>query len=182
MKRQSSNFYIMANDPSLTAWGWAIINDSGRVVETGAIRTEYRAKKMSIREGDDRVRRINELTSKLLRILEKYDVALILSELPHGSQSSSAAFMIGVVTGVAQTIGNCMNISVEWFGESDAKRAVGGKRNLSKEGMIDKIREIYPEVQWTGVKKENEAIADAVAIYHLATRQSEMLKFIKSKR
>lgn len=177
MKR-TNQFYILTNDPSLTAWGWAIINQLGKVVETGAIKTQPQSKKLRIRKGDDRVRRINELNTQLLKLFDKYHIALILSELPHGSQSASAAFMIGVVTGVMQTIGNCKNVSVEWFSEGDAKKSISGKRSLNKEEMISCVSKVYPEINWTRTMWRDEAIADAMAIYHVAKQQSELLKFI----
>ena len=44
--------------------------------------------------------------------------------------------------------------------------------------MIDKIDSLY-DVPWYDTKYKDEAIADAMAIYHVATKQSEILKILK---
>ena len=48
---------ILTNDPSMTAWGWAVLSGSGKVYKTGCIKTSPEQKKRRIRKGDDTVRR-----------------------------------------------------------------------------------------------------------------------------
>jgi Holliday junction resolvasome RuvABC endonuclease subunit len=176
--------YVLTNDPSITAWGWAVVDPVGnKVIASGAIKTAPSAKKLKARKGDDRVRRVQEINVALLEVIKKYNICLIVSELPHGSQSAVAAIMIGMVTGVMQTIGDCLNIPVEWFSEipvewfreSDAKLAVTGKRSV--ENMIPHIHDLFI-VTWTDTKWRDEAIADALAVYYVAWQQSTSLKMI----
>ena len=77
MKRTKKHFYtnvpiqgstkplvnILTNDPSLTAWGWAVVNNEGVVVDKGAIKTKPLNKVLKIRKGDDFSRRMNEISS-----------------------------------------------------------------------------------------------------------------------
>lgn len=169
---------ILTNDPSMTAWGYSVINHKGKIIECGCIKTEPQHKKTRIRKGDDSVRRISEIVQGLLDVINSYGVNLILSELPHGSQNASAAVMIGVVTGITQTISDCLNIPVEWYSEQDSKKCVLHKKSATKQEMIDAITKLY-DVPWTGVKYKDEAIADAIAVYHTASKQSDVIKYFK---
>ena len=168
---------IIAFDPSMRGFGWVLI-ENNQVITAGCIKTNTEAKKRRIRKGDDTVRRINEINQQLLGVITSSNVGLILSELPHGSQNSSAAVMIGVVTGIVQTIGDCLNIPVEWYSEGDAKVSLLGKRSCTKEETIEAVSKLY-DVPWEKAKFKNEAIADAMSIYHCAVKTSSLTKLVK---
>lgn len=171
--------YVMVNDPSIQAWGWVIISSQGKIVDAGAIRTVPSDKKLKTRKGDDRIRRVTELNVTLIEAIKKYKVSLLISELPHGSQSAVAAIMIGIVAGIMQTLGDALNIPVEWFTEGDAKLAISGKRGgIGKDEMVEIVKGKYKNVPWKKTKAENQAIADAIAVYHVAKQQSQMLKMV----
>ena len=167
---------ILTNDPSFTGWGWAIIRNDV-VINIGCIKTAPENKKKRIRKSDDTIRRIQEINTILLRVIRKYHVNYILSEAPHGSQSAVAAVMIGVVTGVAQTISDALEIPIEWYSEEDSKKCVLGKRSATKKEMIEAIDKIYI-VPWFNVGYKDEAVADAMAIYHTAMKFSNTLKMM----
>ncbi len=169
--------YIMANDPSIQAWGWVVVSSTGIVVDAGCIKTSPSNKKLRTRKGDDRVRRITEINTELIRVIEEYEVSLLISELPHGSQSAVAAIMIGISTGVMQTIGDSLGIPVEWFSEGDAKKAISGKRSVEKDEMVWIVKNKY-RVPWCDVKWKDQGIADSMAVYHVAKQQSQILKMI----
>lgn len=169
---------ILTNDPSMTAWGWAVVSPKGKVYATGVIKTEPSSKKLNIRKGDDRARRITEINSILLDLIAKYDIDFIVSEVSHGSQSATAAVALGVTTAVLQTLSDCLIIGLEWFSEGDCKKAISGKRSLTKGEMIELIKDIY-DVEWTGFKWRDEAVADAMAVFHLASQQSSTLKMLR---
>ena len=183
MKRTKSNsdLIILTMDPSLSAWGFAVLDGSGHILQAECIKTESEAKKRRIRKGDDRVRRIGEINQQLLDIVGKYEVNYLLCELPHGSQTASAAVMIGVVSGIVQTFSDVLNIPVEWYYEGDAKKALLNRASGTKQEVIDRIECLY-NVPWTKAQFRNEAIADALAIHHAATKQSQFLKFYKNKK
>lgn len=177
-KEPDKLFRVLTNDPSLTAWGWAVLNHQGRVLQAGCIKTAPEQKKRRIRKGDDNMRRISEINHTLKKIIEGYRVNYIVAELPHGSQNASAARMIGMVAGICQTISDWTDIAIDWYSEADAKKAVLGKISSTKQEMIDAVHELYPG--WgTGVKYKDEAIADALAIHYVAMQQSAILKFWK---
>jgi Holliday junction resolvasome RuvABC endonuclease subunit len=147
------------------------------VKETGVLRTKPEAKKRRIREGDDRVRRTTEIIAELRKVFKEYNISLIVSELPHGSQNARAAVMIGIVTGILQTFSYLLSIPIEWYSENDAKKALFGRISASKAEVIRSINELY-EVSWTGTKYADEAIADALAIYYVAECNSPTIKFM----
>jgi Holliday junction resolvasome RuvABC endonuclease subunit len=172
--------HILTNDPSMTAWGWAILTFNGKIITTGCIKTEPTVKKLRIRKGDSTVGRISEINKILLEVIRKYNITYILSELPHGSQNASAAVMIGVVAGIAQTIADTLNIGIEWYSEGDSKKCLLGKLSATKQETINAINKLY-DVKWTGIKYKDEAIADALSIHYTATKQSSILKLLKHK-
>lgn len=175
--KKREGLVILTNDPSLTAWGYAIIYND-KIMKGGCIETEPKAKVNRIRKGDDRVRRIHEINIELLSIIRDYGVNLIISELPHGSQNAAAAAMVGMAADKVQTIGDCLDIPVEWYSENDAKKHIFGKQSISKQDMVDKIDELYT-VTWLGSKKRNSGLADAIAIYHVAKDYSQVINFYK---
>ena len=168
---------ILTNDPSIRGWGWVVI-ENGVVLDCGCIKTEPKAKKLRTRKGDDNIRRINEINTSLLSIIETYGVNYLISELPHGSQSASAAATIGMCLGIIQTISDCKAIGVEYYSEGDAKMNLLGKRAAEKDETIQAIKKLY-KISWKGTKYIDEAVADAMAVYHVATRQSATLKLFK---
>jgi len=169
---------ILTNDPSMTAWGWAVLTPEGKVIETGCIKTAPEQKKRRIRKGDDTVRRVSEINTQLLDVIDKYNVALIISELPHGSQNASAAVMIGMVTGIVQTMGDCLDIAVEFYSEGDSKKCLLGKLSATKDETKVAIGKLY-DIPFTGIGYKDEAVADAIAVFHVASKQSPTLKMMK---
>lgn len=171
---------ILTNDPSMTAWGWAVIElskDSEEILEYGCIKTEPTPKKKRIRKSDDRIRRLNEITKELIRIHKKYDIDWILSEAPHGSQSAVAAIMIGATTGLLCSFALSWEIPIEWYSEGDSKKFLTGKRSVSKSDMIDIIKGHYGSGWIEKVKYKDEAVADALAVFHIGRSESPALTY-----
>ena len=168
-------FRILTNDPSLTAWGWAVVDSNNFVQKVGCIKTSSENKVRRIRKGDDTVRRVSEINYELLKIIRENNVNMILSELPHGSQNASSAVMMGIVTGIVQTIADVLGLPIEWYSEADAKKCLIGRRSVSKSETVRAITFEYT-VPWKNVKYHDEAVADAIAIYHVAKSQSAILR------
>lgn len=175
--RTNKHLTVLTNDPSFTAWGYAIIKNN-KIIETGCIKTAPENKKSRIRKSDDTVRRISEINKVLLGLIKQYEVDFILSEAPHGSQNASAAVMIGIVAGMVQTISDTLGIPVEWYSEMDSKKFVLGKKSATKTEMVNAIAKLY-DVPWKKIKYSDEAVADAIAVYHTAVGLSPTLKLLK---
>lgn len=175
-RKQSDKFTVLTNDPSLTAWGWAVIQN-GTVIGAGCIKTQPEQKKRRIRKGDDTIRRISIIVEILFNLIKTHHVNFVLSELPHGSQNAQAAVMIGVVTGIVQTMVEVLGLPVEWYSEQDSKSYVLGKKAATKTEMVDAMYSRFglPKDKPKYVK---EAVADALAIYCTAYNQSPTLKIM----
>ena len=172
------DFNILTNDPSMTAWGWAVISRDGRILATGCIKTKTDGKKRRIRKSDETTQRASEIIMKLLEVIRAFDIKLILSESPHGSQNASAAVMIGMVAGIEQAIADTLGIGIEWYSEGDSKKALLGKIAATKQETIDAIHAKFDNWR-TGTKYIDEAVADALSVYYCATKYSSTLKLIK---
>jgi len=177
-KPSGRELIILTNDPSITAWGFAVINSKSEILEMGCIKTAPEQKKRRIRKSDDTTRRISEINQRLIGVINDYHVNYMLSELPHGSQNASAAVMIGITTGIGQTLSDTLEIPIEWYSESDAKKAVLHKMSATKTEMLKAIDKLYT-VLWTKTKYIDEAVADAIAIHYVAKLNSPTLKFMK---
>lgn len=168
---------ILTNDPSMTAWGWAVIYKD-QVIDSGCIKTQPDHKKKRIRKSDDTLRRITEINGELARIIKQYDIKYIVSEAPHGSQNASAAVMVGMVAGILQTLADVLNIPIEWYSEMDSKKALLGKKSASKNETIQAIKKVYPTLVFKNIKYQDEAIADAMSVYYTACKFSPTLKMM----
>lgn len=170
-------FRILTNDPSFTAWGYAVIETDGTILESGCLKTSPEHKKKRIRASDDRIRRATDIVQDLIGIISDYSVQYMLSEAPHGSQNAQGAIMIGIVTGITCTLSECLGVPIEYYSEQDAKKALLGKKAASKGDIIEAIDKLY-NMEWRSVKYIDEAVADALAVFHVAMKQSTTLKMM----
>jgi len=176
--KHTCTFNILTNDPSYTAWGWAVISKEDDILKTGCIKTVGEGKKRRIRKGDEDVQRTGEILQILLRVIEDYDIRYILTELPHGSQNAMDAKFMGAQMAILESISVIKEIGIEWYSEGDAKKCALGKISATKKEMINAMGKIY-DAPWTGVKYKDEALADALAIHHCASKESSTLKLMK---
>ena len=85
--------------------------------------------------------------------------------------------MIGVVTGIVQTMVEVLDIPVEWYSEQDSKSFVLGKKAATKTQMVDAMYSRF-NLPKDKPKYIKEAVADALAIYCVAYSQSPTLKMM----
>lgn len=177
-KKIKYNFPVLALDPSLTAFGYAVL-DGYKVLECGCIKTKPSPKVHKIRKGDDRCRRIQEILNVFFTLFEKYPIKFIISEQPHGSQSASAATSLGIMLGIVETLSVFKGVAVEWYSEQESKRCILYKNEATKAEMIEAVR----AKKYTGWFREgdrkkaiNEAVADALAVHYVASKNSFVLK------
>jgi len=172
--------YILAVDLALSNLGWCLVEprsfpdlqDACIPVEWGTVKTEKTKNKMA-KISNDKVDRGKKLGSFLYQMLRREDVLGAVVELPPGgTQSSAAASGLGIATGVMAMCELLTEKPVEYYDPKDVKLTATGKKNASKNEMMDRCAEAYPGVQWprhaSGKNKgkflvgEFEHIADAV--------------------
>lgn len=168
---------ILSNDPSLTAWGVAVVDVDDSVVHAECIKTQKEAGKRNIRVGDDDCRRLRVINRKLLELASDYDVDFLLAERPHGSKNARAMKSIGFTYGQLTMMSETLDIPLEWFQERDCKKTLFGKVSVTKEAIRNHVREQL-DVPWTDVKYRDEAIADALSIYLTAKKESPVLQMM----
>jgi Holliday junction resolvasome RuvABC endonuclease subunit len=168
---------ILCNDPSFTAWGYVVMRGNC-ILEMGCIKTKTEGKKRRIRKSDENAQRISEINKTLLHAIQLHKVNYILSEAVHGSQNASAAVMMGATMGILQTIADCLELPIEWYSEGDSKKNLLGKISATKHETIAAIDKLY-DVDWTGIEYRDEAIADALSIHYVASKQSPTLKLMR---
>lgn len=150
----------------------------------GCIETKPSKKKVNLRAGDDLVRRVVEIHTVLHEILKRCRIDLIVAELPHGSQNHKGAIMIGTVVGILQTLANFKGIPLEWYSEKDAKTAAGLTDGSSKQMVMDKMAKRFGlryEYKTNKERRQQEAMADAMLIYHAALVHSPFLAHLKGE-
>lgn len=175
---KTASFNILTNDPSVTAWGYAVVTIHGKILESGCIKTEPDNKKKNLRKSDDRIRRVSEINKTLLEVIKEHNIGFLLSESPHGSQSAVAALMIGMVAGMGQTLSDALGIPMEWYAEGEVKKFILNKRSAIKSEMIEAVQK---KLDWrpTGTRYKDEAVADALGVYLTAMHESEALQLMR---
>lgn len=156
---------ILALDPSLTCFGWLLAHPDGTILTAGATRTQPQAKKRHIFQADDDARRTDELLACLIGLATSYKVTGIASEQPAGAQSATAAKALGISLAVVVAVARAAGpIEVRWVRAVDAKKALAGTANASKNEMVAAaVRCGVPIIPY-GPKPLREAIADAYGV------------------
>ena len=127
--------------------------------------TEGQDKKV-VRKSSDDLRRARELVKSMQTHCEGSLIAAV--EVPTGSQSSRAAWSLGIAVGV---IASCPVATIE-VSPLEVKLASVGKKTASKAEMIEWAMALYPHDDWILHRgkptQANEHLADAVATIHAA--------------
>jgi Holliday junction resolvasome RuvABC endonuclease subunit len=112
----------------------------------------------------DRVRRIKLVTKKLEELINKYDIQHVITELPSGTQSASAASLIGSAIGLFVASVTLMDIKTDYVTPHQVKMATVGLKDATKFEMMSKVKELYPDVKFPTQSYKFEHIADAVGV------------------
>jgi Holliday junction resolvasome RuvABC endonuclease subunit len=166
---------ILTNDPSFsTGWGWAIIAPCDKIIAAGAFKSPSdKGKKERVTEAD--ARRFRGLSSKLWDMISVYDITMIISETPDGSQSARAAKLSGAIMGILETISVAKAIPLHFVYQGDVKKFIFDRRNVEKEETQAFITNTYnldgfiPHSNWG-----KEAVCDAMAVYHYAKHKLKL--------
>jgi Holliday junction resolvasome RuvABC endonuclease subunit len=84
---------ILGLDPSLTGFGWAVVDGDRRVLDCGVISTKPQHKKRGIRVMDSQCQRSDVILSVLDSVRQKHpgEIRCVVAEGPAGSKSVKAA-------------------------------------------------------------------------------------------
>ena len=128
---------ILALDPSYSNYGCSVIDPTGKIINIGTMHTDKTKKKL-LRIADDDVQRIMILTTGLSNVIHKYKIKGVLAELPpSSSQNAKAAKGLAMCIALTVALLTELKIPVEWATPTEVKEAMTGKKNASKEEMME---------------------------------------------
>ena len=138
--------------------------------ELQLISTEGQDKKV-VRKSSDDLRRAKELINPFVSFCRSSTIAF--AEVPHGSQSARASWSLGIAVGV---LAACPVPMIQ-VSALEVKLATVGRKNASKDDMIQWATTLYPNLNWIRcrgrITNANEHLADAVATIHAGIKTNE---------
>lgn len=152
---------ILALDPAFRNVGWSVwVN--GELHDCGVITTSPAKKNISKANAIE----AGKVATEIGRLIKIYQIDDVYAELPMGSQSSKAANQLGIITGVVTAVCGIKDIDVKWVSPNSIKKIVAEKELVSKDMVMDWVRENYPNDNYPKTKGKFEHIADSVLVYH----------------
>lgn len=166
MKQRTTTPAILGIDAGFAACGAALlgIREDGehQVTWCDSIKTRPEAKKRNVYQADDDARRIAEITDWIVTIIGDHRPQLVAVELPTGgSKSSRAARSMGMATGLVVATLTFLEVGYLVVTPDQVKQAVTGKRQASKQQVMDAARLRWPIAPWSDTKWVLEHSADA---------------------
>ena len=166
---------VCGMDPSFTHWGIAegMLDLESGVLSTPLLQTIVTAKtkQKQLRVNSDDMQRCEDLAEITLQVARRNKVVFI--ECPVGSQNAAAMKSYGacvMLFGVLRAEG----IPVIEITAAESKKIFTGDKNATKQMMIDKAVELYPDANFPRyqrqVAKGAEHVADAIAAIHAGVR------------
>lgn len=161
---------VLGCDPSLRNWGLA---EALLSLETGELSTPNLS---LVQTGDEpkgkQVRQNSlDLTSAETLMTGIYPLAkkakAIFVEMPVGSQSAAAMKGYGVCVGLIGAL-RSLGIPIIEVYEAESKKVFAGKRTATKDEMIAKALELYPDANWPRYKEKGQMIISAAKAEHMA--------------
>jgi len=158
---------IVAIDVGFASMGIVVLciraRDLGLVYKE-VISTKPSPKKLSIRSADDNVRRCREITRSVRRVIDEYEPAAVVLEMPSmGSKSAKAMRAMGLASGIIAALDVVYeNLPFLYATPTDVKVAMTGKKSASKEEVQSRAVEMIPDILDGVNKTQREHVADAL--------------------
>lgn len=162
---------VVGMDPSLTHWG---IASAELDLTTGFLSTPdlvlIEPEKLThkqVRQNSTDLFVAEQLAAEALKTAR--NVKAVFVECPVGSQSARAMASYGVCVGILGTM-RAEGIQLIEVTALEVKKGFTGDKNATKQQMIDKAVELYPEANFPNQKgrilAKTEHLADAIAAIH----------------
>lgn len=164
-------------DPSFRNWGLAVasLDLKTGVLSTpvlSVIQTGDEPKGKQVRRNSYDIEAAETLMKAILPITESAKAVFV--EVPHGSQSAAAMKGYGVCIGLLGAL-RSSGIPLIEVTEAESKKVFTGIRTATKNQMIAKGIELYPDANWPYYKEKQQMVlsqskaehmADAIAAIH----------------
>jgi crossover junction endodeoxyribonuclease RuvC len=160
---------ILGIDPGFSSLGWAVLYPTleGRLNP-----------KVQLRSSEDNIRRAQEIYNELIIILEAHEVRLICTETMSWPRNAGVVAKMGIVWGVIASVAQLYRVPLIQASPMEIKRAVTGDGKASKERMIARIIELFPNLALPTQTTLQEHAADAVGAV-IACQGSQLFKAIE---
>jgi len=170
--------YLIGIDLSFRATGIIILEiKSNNIVYIDTIRTKKENKKRKIRTADDDMVQSMVMARSIIDILKKYP-GVIIVELPHGGARGHRAHRcMGIATGVMGAIAEILKYPIEFYSQSECKKAVTGNKNASKIEVENIIRKKF-HADWPQKKVISEHIFDAGSALVAGIEYSQLYRLL----
>jgi len=154
---------IITLDVSLRATGFAVV-DAGQqpelLLQYGYIPT-MPDKKRRGRQTEDDIRRVSLIVLQLRTLLEQWQPALIVAELPSWSQSSRGAVAQGISLGILGALRVMNAVPCLWVDPQETKIGATGGKKASKSQVQTAVARVWPALECRN-DDEREAVCDSL--------------------
>ena len=177
---------MMGFDISLRNTGWvaAIVRGQGEyeIIDYGFIHTDPQQKKRGIRAADSNIERCKTIYRTLRAAIRQHHAQGLAFEVPNqGGQSAISIKAMAMATALIACLDEEHGLSFGTSGifitPNENKVALTGKRNASKDAMMEAVRALFPEIEWPPATGKFEHIADAAGALY-AVRYSDLYRRI----
>lgn len=161
---------VIGMDPSLRNWGLAeaLLNlESGELStpKLSLIQTGDEPKGKQVRQNSLDITSAETLMTGIYPLAKQAKVIFV--ETPVGSQSASAMKGYGVCVGLIGAL-RSLGIPIVEVYEAESKKVFAGKRTATKDEMIAKALELYPDANWPRYKEKGQMVLSAAKAEHMA--------------
>lgn len=174
---------ILALDASVNNTGMVIMNSDSNTISYYNVFTTTKMKKdkKTSQSNFDKAR-IDAIIDEIVIVSQRYDVNFIVSEqIISGCQDAKAAKCLSLVAGMLYAVSK-LHKPVSFFDVRSVKASVTGKRDASKEEVIEAAIKLYPclsislssKTARSGYNGKAEHIADAIAVYHAYLKKNSL--------
>lgn len=170
---------VLGIDCGFSSLGWAVasVEDGAiRPLLCGVIRTEKQTKKTNTRSSEDNIRRAGELFDALSNIINQHNVRIICAETMSWPRNAGVVAKMGIAWGVIASVSFRYSVPITQASPMILKKAITGNGKSSKEEMIAKVREMFPQLELPNQSVLQEHAVDAVAAI-IACEDSELMRF-----
>jgi len=174
--------HILALDISFTATGVMVFDLRGNPIYGDCIKTEATAKKRKIRQMESDHERVTRIVENLNILHKEYNFCAVVGEVPPGfSKSARSATTLGIAKATFWTWSLMLKLPFISITPLEAKRAVCGNNNASKEDVQKAIRNLWKDFSFPQVGYILEAVCDAGAAFIAAKNDPLILYLLKEK-
>ncbi len=158
-------------DPSIAAFGWALLDTESGLVALGSWRTKVDAKAGKF---EDRARRAEAIGRQLIALISNFRPSSASIEAPvlmpnDGKMSVHASAR---VRGVAEGVCLALGLPLTEVSPQDVKRAIAGEPGASKEAVARRLFHLYGRDTRIGDADDNAT--DALAVAHVGLARGGM--------